>query len=122
MNMKMRHAIMGVVLTLALISVVGPRGIAAQTDTDSRGADHVSGERIFAQHCAGCHGPEGKGDGYRMLGPDPANLTKPSTMQKSDVALLETIHEGKPNMPSWKLRLSEEDSRAVLAYIRTLAK
>ena len=33
-----------------------------------------------------------------------------------------TIHEGNPNMPSWKGRLSEQDSRAVLAYIRTLAK
>jgi mono/diheme cytochrome c family protein len=57
-----------------------------------------------------------------MLGPDPANLTGPSTTQKSDMALLQTIHEGKTNMPSWKLRLSEEDSRAVLAYIRTLTK
>ncbi len=36
--------------------------------------------------------------------------------------LLQTIHEEKPNMPSWKARLSENESRAVLADIRTLAK
>jgi len=120
--MKMWNVMMGVVLSLALLSVVGPRGIAAQTDIDSRNADHVSGKLIFTRHCAGCHGPKGKGDGFMMLGPDPANLTRPSTTKKSDMALLETIHEGKSNMPSWKLRLSEEDSRAVLAYIRTLAK
>ena len=57
-----------------------------------------------------------------MLGPDPANLTRPSTTQQSDATLLQTIHEGKPNMPSWKRLLSEEESRAVLAYIRTLPK
>lgn len=119
--MQMRRVIMGVVLSLTLVPV-GPYAIVAQAEVDSRGAAHVSGEMIFARHCAGCHGPKGKGDGYMMLGPDPANLTRPSTTQKSDMALLETIHEGKSNMPSWKLRLSEEDSRAVLAYIRTLAK
>ncbi|QPD03829.1 MAG: putative Cytochrome c55x [Candidatus Nitrospira kreftii] len=120
--MKMWNVMMGVVLSLALLSVVGPREIAAQTDIDSRNADHVSGKLIFDRHCAGCHGPKGKGDGFMMLGPDPANLTRPSTTQKSDMALLKTIHEGKFTMPAWKLRLSEEDSRAVLAYIRTLTK
>lgn len=120
--MKMQNVIMGVVVSLTLIPVGEPRTFAAQTGIDSRGADHVNGKNIFSQHCVGCHGPKGKGDGYMMLGPDPANLASPSTTQKSDVVLLQTIHEGKPNMPSWKARLSEEDSRAVLAYIRTLTK
>lgn len=80
------------------------------------------GKQLFARYCVGCHGPEGKGDGYKLLGPDPANLTRPATKGKSDAALLKTIHEGKPNMPSWKIRLSDKDSRAVLAYVRTLAK
>jgi len=90
--------------------------------TELRGGDSSVGKQIFTRHCAGCHGPQGKGDGYLLLGPDPANLTRPATKNKSDAALLTTIHEGKPNMPSWKVRLSEEDSRAVLAYIRTLGK
>lgn len=80
------------------------------------------GKILYIEHCAGCHGTEGKGDGYRLLGPDPANLTSPSTQKKSDSTLLRTIHEGKPNMPSWKVRLSEQESRDVLAYVRTLAK
>ena len=120
--MKKQNVIIGVMLSLAFISAVGPRALATQTDIDSQGGDPVRGKIVFSQHCAGCHGTKGTGDGYMMLGPDPANLTQPSTTQKSDMALLQTIHEGKPNMPSWKARLSEEDSRAVLAYIRTLAK
>lgn len=80
------------------------------------------GKTLFAEHCAGCHGIEGKGDGYKILGADPADLTSPAIKKKPDAALLKTIHEGKPNMPSWKVRLSEDDSQDVLAYIRTLAK
>ena len=80
----------------------------------------AKGKRLFTKHCAGCHGPEGKGDGYKLLGSDPANLTAPATKKKSDSALLATIHEGKPNMPSWKGLLSERDITSVLAYIRSL--
>lgn len=118
----MRNVIMRVVLSLTLIAVIGPHVIAAAAEVDSRSDDHASGKTIFSKHCAGCHGPQGKGDGYMMLGPDPANLTKPSTTKKSDATLLHTIHEGKPYMPSWKAHLSEEESQAVLAYIRTLTK
>lgn len=103
--------------------IVGAQvAIAAPNEPESERADVGQGEKVFVRHCAGCHGSEGKGDGYLLLGPEPANLTRPTTKRKSDVMLLQTIHEGKPNMPSWKTRLSEEDSRAVLAYIRTLKK
>lgn len=89
--------------------------------TRSGKGDVAKGKVLFGRHCAGCHGSEGQGNGYKLLGPDPANLTAPSTKKKSDVELLKTIHEGKPNMPSWKMLLSKEDSRDVLAYVRTLA-
>ena len=95
---------------------------AALGKADPEKGDVLKGKSIYVEHCAGCHGSEGKGDGYRILGPDPANLTSPSTQKKSDSTLLRTIHEGKPNMPSWKVRLSEQESRDVLAYVRTLAK
>lgn len=114
---------MAMMLSVVLVAAtMGLLGITAQVKAASGQDDQSTGKMIFARHCVGCHGPEGKGDGYRMLGPDPANLTRPSIRQKLDAMLLQTIHEGKPNMPSWKLRLSEEDSRALLAYIRTLTK
>lgn len=85
--------------------------------------DVARGKIMFIKYCTGCHGPEGGGDGYRFLhGPDPANLTTPSTGKKSDAELLKTIHDGKRNMPPWNVRLSEKESRDVLAYVRTLAK
>lgn len=111
-----------IVLTVGTIIVSSQLAIAAPRETNQSNVDQVKGRKIFAKHCAGCHGPEGRGDGYLLLGPDPANLTRPTTKKKPDALLLQTIHEGKPNMPSWKGRLSEDESRAVLIYIRALKK
>ena len=104
------------------IIVSSQLAMATPKETDQPNVDQIKGRKIFSKHCAGCHGPEGKGDGYLLLGPNPANLKRPATQNKSDALLLQTIHEGKPNMPSWKGRLSEDESRAVLAYIRALKK
>jgi mono/diheme cytochrome c family protein len=82
--------------------------------------DLIRGKKIFMKYCSACHGSSGQGEGYRLLGPNPADLTSQATRQQSDADLLRTIHEGKPNMPVWKYRLSKRDSRNVLAYIRSL--
>lgn len=101
--------------SLALIgAVVG----AAKTDA----ADASRGKKIFVKYCSGCHGAQGQGDGYRLLGPSPANLLSPATKERSDEDMLRTIHEGKPNMPPWKYRLSRTDSDDVLAFIRSLPR
>jgi mono/diheme cytochrome c family protein len=95
----------------------------AEVELKAQNGKVARGKTLFVRYCTGCHGPEGGGDGYRFLhGPDPANLTSPSTKKKSDADLFKTIHEGKPNMPPWETRLSEKESRDVLAYVRTLAK
>jgi mono/diheme cytochrome c family protein len=94
-----------------------------QAEPKAQSGDVARGKTLFVRYCTGCHGPEGGGDGYRFArGPDAANLRSPSIKKKSDAVLLKTIHDGKPNMPSWDLRLSEKESRDVLAYVRTLAK
>ncbi len=118
----MRKRFLQMVFGVAAVIVGSQLAIAAPTETARPDVDQVKGRKIFAKHCAGCHGSEGKGDGYLLLGPDPANLTRPTTKKKPDALLLQTIHEGKPNMPSWKGRFSEDESRAVLAYIRALKK
>jgi mono/diheme cytochrome c family protein len=92
-------------------------------DPNQRGFEDVeNGKLIFQKYCASCHGVSGQGQGYRLLGRDPANLTLPATTDKSDAELLATIHEGKPNMPPWKSKLSSGDSRDVLAYVKALAR
>ena len=117
---RIRQRMMFSVLAISLTtySVSADADQTMQVDTP----DLKKGEKIFVKYCSGCHGSLGQGDGYRMLGPTPADLTSLASKQKSDTDLLKTIHEGKRNMPAWKFRLSKEDSRDVLAYIRTLAE
>jgi mono/diheme cytochrome c family protein len=107
-------------VVLMVVAGVVPMQAGAKGEALPNTDTLAKGKRLFEKYCAGCHGSQGKGDGYTLLGPDPANLTAPSTSKKSDSDLLTTIHEGKPNMPSWKGRLSERDMHHVLAYIRTL--
>jgi mono/diheme cytochrome c family protein len=120
--MKKRWILRGLMLGLVSGLLFGTVALV-QAESKAESGDVARGKTLFVKYCTGCHGPEGGGDGYKLLhGPDPANLTSPSTRKKSDAELFQTIHEGKPNMPPWKFRLSEKESRDVLAYVRTLAK
>ena len=80
------------------------------------------GRQIFHRYCAACHGTKGEGDGYRLLGPAPTDLTSPLIQEKADDDLLKSIHQGKLNMPAWNIKLTPGERESVLAYIRTLAK
>ena len=94
-----------------------------QAEPKAQRGDVARGKTLFVKNCTGCHGPEGGGDGYKFLrGPDPANLRSPSIRKKTDADLFQTIHEGRPSMPPWNTRLSQEESRDILAYVRTLGK
>jgi mono/diheme cytochrome c family protein len=120
MNENLRYIVLPLLFTgsILLASVA-----LAEAESEAKSGDVARGKTLFVRYCTGCHGPEGGGDGYRFArGPDAANLTSPSTKKKSDAVLLKTIHDGKPNMPPWETRLSEKESKDVLAYVRTLAK
>ncbi|MCP9469138.1 MAG: cytochrome c [Nitrospira sp.] len=117
----MTTRIIGAALLLWAV-LVGERSAVAGEVQETTMPSVIEGKKIYVKHCVGCHGIEGKGDGYKLLGADPAMLTAPSIQKKSDEALLKTIHEGKAIMPPWNVRLSEQEERDVLAYIRTLRK
>ena len=68
----------------------------------------VSGAQIFQQACLPCHGADGKG-GHG--GGAPLN-------KASDVALvMQTVTEGKNNMPPFGAALSAEQIQAVSSYV-----
>ncbi|HEX7765489.1 MAG TPA: c-type cytochrome [Nitrospira sp.] len=112
----------GIALAVCMSGLLYGGIVLGQPESKVPPGDPARGKTLFVRNCAGCHGAAGGGDGYRLLGPDPANLTSPSISRKSDADLLKTIHDGKPNMPAWKGNLSEKQSRDVLAYVRTLKK
>lgn len=90
----------------------------------ARAADLTRGEKIYKLMCLKCHGKTGKGDGPKSekLDKKPADYTTPGFFDKrSDAQLKEIIMEGNLPMPSFELKLSEEDIDNVLAFIKTFA-
>jgi len=84
----------------------------------------LDGAKIYAEKCALCHGPNGKGDGPggAALNPKPRDHTDGKYMNaRTDEQLLEVIHNGKGSMPAWKGILTEDQMKAVLQHVRSLA-
>ena len=80
--------------------------VASETESD--------GQALFAKHCAGCHGPEGKG----AFGP---NLTDEYKYGKTAMAVQESIAYGRPkNMPAFEKKLTPEEISTLAEYIINL--
>jgi mono/diheme cytochrome c family protein len=81
----------------------------------SRAAD---GAEIYRRKCASCHGGDGAG-GSRKLGP----LSSPELQAKSDEELLAAVARGSRDgkMPAFRGRIADDELRAVVAYLRTMA-
>lgn len=76
-------------------------------------------EDLYAAKCVWCHGNNGRGSRVgRELG---TKLFKDPEMEKLSVDdFAKIIKEGKNNMPSFKKRLSDEQTRALAKYVREL--
>lgn len=87
------------------------------------------GAELYARHCAACHGPEGRGNGWNQ-----PNLPVRPTVHASaelmvlrpDDTLFDGIHagafvlDGSPRMPAFGEMLSADQIRALVGYIRVL--
>lgn len=86
--------------------------------------DATAGKSLYEQHCAGCHGAQGKGEAAfgQSLIPPAADLTGTKTKKKLQAVLSNMVEHGKPgtDMAAWKGRLAEREIADVVAYIRTL--
>ena len=85
----------------------------------------AQGQTLYAEKCALCHGATGVGDGpgAAALDPKPRNHTDGSYMNaQSNESLVAVIKDGKGQMPAWGATMSDDEVRAVLAYVRTLAE
>ena len=100
--------------------------VAQPADTAAAPMDEVAlGNKVYADRCVLCHGPEGKGDGVAAAGlnPKPRNHTDGSYMKtRTDAELIQVIKTGKGGMPAWGTVLTEQEIQAVLKHVRSLAK
>ena len=73
---------------------------------------------VFKSKCAMCHGPDGKG----KL-PGTKDLGSAEVQKASDADLTATITNGRPpKMPSYKGKLTDDQIKDMVKYIRSLKK
>jgi cytochrome c oxidase cbb3-type subunit III len=78
--------------------------------------DYIAmGKKVYADHCASCHGPEARGG----IGPD---LTrKEYKYGKTEQAVAKSIAEGRPGgMPAFKNELAHEKIEGLVKYLLSL--
>ena len=101
---------------------------AANAVTPSRPANTKSvaadGKEIYADNCMICHKDTGKGGPVTIKGKKlkPADLTADKLKKHTDEKLFEHVSDGVPDegMPSFKDKLTDDQIKAVVAYVRTL--
>src|SRR5437762_11070408 len=97
-----------------LAAATGPEN---KVKLPSSRADLATGEKLFQNHCALCHGPKGEGGRGPML--TRAKLRRPP----DDAALLRILEDGirGTEMPGAGA-MSDREIRQTAAYVRSLGK
>jgi mono/diheme cytochrome c family protein len=94
----------------ALYALLGFIGHAIAQDQEQI----EQGEALYDEHCAQCHGEKLRSSGAI---PD-LRLLKPEDRPR----FLQTVNDGRGQMPSWRGQLSDEEIDAIWAYIRAHAR
>lgn len=92
-----------------------PPTAGAGAATEQPQPDLTVGEKLYASHCAACHGAQGKGG----IGPDltGADYQYGRTMD----AVIESIRNGRPaGMPGFGNQLSGAESESLAAFVLAL--
>lgn len=73
------------------------------------------GEDVYLRYCAGCHGFDGKA-AYEYA----PSFSLGDRLKKDDRELLQSVLNGKNNMPPWKDKLAVQDLRDAISYLRLM--
>lgn len=110
-------ASMSVGVSLALAASVSPAGSQAQSaKAGSKAAAISAGQDVFQQKCMQCHSVI---EDQTMIGPSLYRETK-KQHGKNDAEIRAILQDGKGKMPSFKDRLTPEETNNLLAYLHTL--
>lgn len=89
----------------------------------------AQGRMLYAQHCVGCHGADGRGQGTLAdaRAVSPPNLAGPLLWRRADGDLLwHVMHgmhgrDGAPSMPAFGERLRDDEAWAVIDFMKAQA-
>lgn len=92
------------------------------SNEDWGGGDLSFGKQVFTNHCARCHGMEGKGGMMPGVGMVPTLRDPRWHARMTDKQLASSIAHGKGAMPPFMQVLDGNELRGVIAYVRSLKK
>jgi mono/diheme cytochrome c family protein len=123
----MRRGVVVLVLAVAGLGLFAG-GLAWLLNDPRPPAGASRGERLYYAYCIECHGRDGRGSWRAALFLlRPGDLADPSRMSShSDRYLFDVVKHGgspvgRPGMPAFGYHLSDDEIRALVAYVRTLA-
>ncbi len=102
------------------------RNAAAQklTNPEAGNAESIeAGKKLYARHCASCHGPQAKGDGGMALsGGTPSDLTDETwDYGSTDGEIFVVIKEGvSADMLAYKEKLNDKQIWQVVTFLRSV--
>jgi mono/diheme cytochrome c family protein len=115
MRLRRRFAPIETFALIALIVV----SIAAGA-SPAVGQDAPNGATVFKSKCVTCHGSDGAGTAVgKSL--KVADLRSDEVQKKPDAELIQSVSDGKGNMPGFKGNLTDEEIHAAITFVRTLA-
>lgn len=82
----------------------------------------ADGAAIYKAKCASCHGADGKGQSPMGKKMNLRDLGSPEVQKQTDKELYDWTADGKGKMPGYKDKLSADDIKALVAYMRTFKK
>lgn len=107
----MKNATIAVVLILGLVILFFPSKAVA--------GDAAA---LFKSKCAMCHGADGTGNTPMGKKFQLKDLGSAEVQKMSDEELHTIIAKGKDKMPAYEGKISDEDIKGLVAFIRGLAK
>jgi mono/diheme cytochrome c family protein len=100
-------------LTLSVIAIV-----ALAVALPALAEDAPDGKALYASKCAMCHGADGVA---KKMAEGSANLNDAEWQKKTPAETIEKdIHGGKGKMPKFEGKLTDEQIKAIAAYVKTL--
>jgi cytochrome c6 len=102
------------ILSVGVLAVIGLLATTARSDDKSAAT--------FKQKCATCHGPDGRGETPAGKAMKVRSFASPETAKMTDDQLADIIEKGQGKMPKYGASMKPDEIKAMVAYIRTLAK
>jgi mono/diheme cytochrome c family protein len=81
-----------------------------------------AGEKVYKAKCASCHAADGSGSTPVGKALKARPFCSPEVKKETDAEMTEIIVKGKNKMPPYDKKLTEDEIKDVVAYIRSLCK